>query len=310
MWRSVFLGLSTNRLSHRVATRSGIARRIAARFVTGETPLDALVVCRRLNRRGATAEIHYLGESVTDLRQLEATTCAYLDLLSVIAQSGVDSHISVKPSQLGQQIGDQLCYQNVDRLAMAAGEYGNFVWIDMEGSGYTERTVRMYEKLRARHENLGLALQAYLRRCRQDVKELVAAGGTIRLCKGAYSEPPELAFPRKSDVDENYRLLAEALLCSGLYQAFATHDERMIQHIVNFAKGHNIGSDRYEFQMLYGVRRDLQEKLMRDGYRIRVYVPYGGQWYPYFMRRLAERPANLVSILRSLLQEQRGPRTG
>lgn len=303
MWRSAFLYLSTNGSVRHIATNSSLAWRFASRFVAGETLDSAIEATREINRRGASVELDYLGESVLDRRQAKEAANAYLRMLDAIAASGVDSHVSLKPSQMGQGLSDDLCYQNIERVVERAESYGNFVWVDMESSAYTERTVRMYKGLRARHENIGVALQSYLHRCKADVREIVALGGTVRLCKGAYQEPPQVAFRDKRDVDRSYAILSEVLLGSGRFHALGTHDEKMIDHALRFAQAHGIDRRAFEFQMLYGVRRDLQERLVRDGYGLRVYVPFGDQWYPYFMRRLAERPANLLFLMGNLARE-------
>ncbi len=303
MWRSAFLALSTNRGVHHVATRSTLAKKVASRFIAGETLTTAIEAAREINRWGASVELDYLGESVLDERQAEEAAAAYLQILDAIAEAGVGSHVSLKPSQMGQELSDTLCEQNIESVVERAAGYGSFVWVDMESSPYTERTVELYKRLRARHENVGIALQAYLHRCKADLREIVSVGGTIRLCKGAYQEPAQVAFPEKRDVDRNYALLSEMLLTSGLFQALGTHDEKMIDHTVEFVKARDLSKEGFEFQMLYGVRRDLQEKLIQEGYNLRVYVPFGDQWYPYFMRRLAERPANLFFLMGNLARE-------
>lgn len=303
MWRSAFLHLSTNGAVRHIATNSSLAWRFASRFVAGVTLDSAIEAARELNRKGASVELDYLGESVLDRRQAEEAAACYLHLLDAIATAGVDAHVSLKPSQMGQELSDDLCYQNVERIVQRAEEYGSFVWVDMESSSFTERTIRLYAALRPDHRNVGIALQSYLLRCKADVRRIVALGGTIRLCKGAYQEPPQVAYRDKRDVDRNYALLSEMLLDSGSFQALGTHDERMIDHAIHYANTRGIDRQAFEFQMLYGVRRDLQERLVQDGYKLRVYVPFGHQWYPYFMRRLAERPANLLFLVGNLVRE-------
>ncbi len=303
MWRSAFLHLSTNGGVRHIATNSKIAWRFASRFVAGVTLDSAIEAAREINRRGASVELDYLGESVLDRRQAEDATDSYLKMLDAIAAARVDAHVSLKPSQMGQELSDDLCYENIETIVRRAEELGNFVWVDMEGSPFTERTVRMYRALRSAHQNVGIALQSYLFRSKADVREIIALGGTIRLCKGAYREPPQVAFRDKRDVDRNYARLSEMLLESGHFQALGTHDEKMIDHAISFAQTRGIDRQAFEFQMLYGVRRDLQERLVQDGYKLRVYVPFGDQWYPYFMRRLAERPANLFFLVGSLARE-------
>jgi proline dehydrogenase len=204
---------------------------------------------------------------------------------------------------MGLAIDGDLCYQNIRKIVERAALHGNFVWVDIEDSPTIDRTIQIFKRLRAQYPNVGIALQSYLYRTRRDTEEILSLGGTIRLVKGAYQEPPEVAFPNKRDVDLSFRLLSELLLSSGQFQAIATHDEKMIQHAIEYARAHGIPKESFEFQMLYGVRRDLQERLVREGYRLRLYVPYGEQWYPYFMRRLAERPANLVFLLGNVARE-------
>ncbi len=303
MWRSVFLSLSTNSGVQHLATRSRLAKGISSRFVAGDTLDEAVAATRDLNRRGLTVEMDYLGESVTDRQQAEAAAAAYLEMLDGIAAGGADSQVSLKPTQMGLAISEELCYENVRRIVERAARYDNFVWVDIEDSPTIDSTIRIFKRLRTQYPNVGIALQSYLYRTRKDVEELLSVQGRIRLVKGAYKEPPEVAFPDKRDVDRSFRLLTELLLSSGLYHAIATHDEKMIQHAIGYARERGISKEDFEFQMLYGVRRDLQEQLARDGYRLRLYVPYGERWYPYFMRRLAERPANLVFLLGNVARE-------
>ncbi|MHB1160195.1 MAG: proline dehydrogenase family protein [Chloroflexota bacterium] len=303
MWRSVFLSLSTNGGVQHLATRSKIARAISSRFVAGNTLAEAVAATRVLNRRGVTVEMDYLGESVTDRMQAEVAADAYLEMLDGIAASGADSQLSLKPTQMGLAIDAELCYANIERIVERAAQQGNFVWMDIEDSPTIDRTLQIFERLRLRRPNVGIALQSYLYRTRKDVEDVLSVQGTVRLVKGAYSEPPEVAFSDKRDVDRSFRLRTERLLSSGIFHAIATHDEKMVQHAIDYAGSHGIPKEGFEFQMLYGVRRDLQEQLTRDGYRLRLYVPYGEQWYPYFMRRLAERPANLVFLLGNVARE-------
>jgi proline dehydrogenase len=303
MWRSSFLYLSTNSGMRRIATHSGIAWRIASRFVAGETVDRAIEVAADLSRRGASAELDYLGENVTDLRQAAAARDNYLELLDRVEAAGLDGDVSLKLTQMGLDVDYRLCRENVETIARRAESLGRVAWLDMEGSAYTDRTIETYLQVRSARASLGIALQGYLFRTKADVNRILSAEGTIRLCKGAYSEPSSVAYPSKKDVDRSFAELSEVLLCSRSFQAIATHDENMIRHVIEFARANGVDRKFFEFQMLYGVRRDLQEKLLADGYRLRVYVPYGGQWYPYFMRRLAERPANLFFLLGSLARE-------
>ncbi len=303
MWRSAFLYLSTNAPVQHVATKSRVARRISSRFIAGDTLPEAVAATKQLNTRGLTVELDFLGESVTDRGQAEAARDTYLEMLAGIAAGGANSQVSLKPSQMGQALDDQLCYDNIEKVVLKAEELGNFVWVDIEDSPTIDRTIKLFKALRAEHSNVGIAIQAYLHRSRKDVQEIIDIGGTIRLVKGAYQEPASVAFPDKKDVDRSYKLLSDMMLSSGLFQTFGTHDEKMIQHVIEYAQAHDIDKEKFEFQMLYGVRRDLQERLATDGYKVRLYVPYGDRWYPYFMRRLAERPANVIFMLGSVVRE-------
>ncbi len=279
------------------------------RFVAGERLEDAIAVSLELNRQGAGAEIDYLGENVQNWRQAEAAVGVYLRLLDRIAAEGVDAQVSLKLTQMGLDLDQERCLTGVRAIVEKAAGQDNFVWLDMESSNYTDVTLEAYRKLRAEHPNVGVAIQAYLYRSETDVRDLLSMEGTVRLCKGAYMEPPEVAFPDKKDVDRSFVHLAEMLLLSRRLQAIATHDENMMRRVIRFARASGIPPQDYEFQMLYGVRRDLQRRLLREGYRLRVYVPYGSEWFPYLMRRLAERPANLLFILSSIAKEA-GSRNG
>ncbi|MGE5620229.1 MAG: proline dehydrogenase family protein [Sphingomonadaceae bacterium] len=305
LWRPALLYISRSKALRRLTTRSGVSRRMALRFVAGERMHDAIDVTREINRRGAGAEIDFLGENVATTVQAEAAAKVYLELLEQLSAAGVEAHVSLKLTQMGLDLDPASCRRNVERVVESAEERANFVWLDMENSDYTDRTLAIYRDLRARHSNVGVAVQAYLYRSKADVQDLVARGGTVRLCKGAYLEPPDVAFANKSDVDRNFMVLSKILLCSRRLQAIATHDEKMIRRVVRFARANGIDRDRYEFQMLYGVRRDLQERLVAEGYRLRVYVPFGREWFPYLMRRLAERPANIVFLISSIARESR-----
>ncbi len=305
IWRPMLLYLSRSNTLRQMTMRAGIARQVALRFVAGETIDDAVAVAREINRRGAGAEIDYLGENVAEQSQADSSAAVYRELVDRIAREKSDAQLSLKLTQMGLDLDPELCRRNVGSIVDRAAEKGNFVWIDMESSEYTDRTLEIYRELLSRHSNVGVAIQAYLYRSKGDVEELLSRGGTIRLCKGAYLEPPHVAFADKRDVDRSFGLLSELLLCSHRLQAIATHDEKMVSHVIQFAREKGIDRDSYEFQMLYGVRRDLQEQLVREGYRLRVYVPYGSQWYPYLMRRLAERPANLMFVVSNLAREKR-----
>jgi proline dehydrogenase len=285
--------------------RNRLARRLASRFVAGETAEDAVTAVRELNRLGITASVDLLGESVTNPDEARHARDVYLATLDLIKQSGVDSNVSVKLTQMGLDISESLAIENLCAIVSRAKQYNSFVRIDMESSAYTERTLELFKReFYPQFGNaVGVVLQSYLRRTAQDVDEMIALGARVRLCKGAYKEPPEVAFPKKRDVDANYVECMERLLERGQYPGLATHDKKIIDHAHQFVKQRNIKNDRYEFQMLHGVRRDLQLDLREDGYRLRVYVPFGTHWYPYLMRRLAERPANIVFLTASLLRE-------
>ncbi len=285
--------------------RNGLARRFAARFVAGETVESAVEAARELARRGITATLDFLGESVTQEREAVAARDQYLLMLERMAASGVEVNVSLKLTQMGLDIAEELCADNLIRILERARRLGGFVRIDMEGSEYTQRTLdffrnRLYQRFAA---HCGVVIQAMLRRSEADLADLIRLRARVRLCKGAYLEPPEVAFPDKADVDRNYVKLMERLLEEGNYPAIATHDEAILAHARRFADRRGIGPERFEFQMLYGVRRDLQVRLRKAGYRVRVYVPFGTQWYPYLMRRLAERPANIAFILGNLIRE-------
>jgi proline dehydrogenase len=307
MLRSFFLYLSASTAARKTLMSLPFATRFARRFVAGETLDDAIRVIRTLNGKGILATLDHLGENVHTEADANRATRDYLDLLVRIAATGVNSNASLKLTQLGLDVGEEVCVENMRRILQLAQEHGNFIRIDMEGSPYTERTLRIYRTLRDEHnfKNVGVVIQAYLFRSEQDMRELATEGANIRLCKGAYKESPEIAFPDKADVDKNYVQLMQIFLdesarTNGAYIALATHDENMIAATQEFAAKHGIAKEQIEFQMLYGIRPQRQEQLAREGYKMRVYVPYGSEWYPYFMRRLAERPANVWFILRNV----------
>jgi proline dehydrogenase len=305
MFRSGLLWLSERESVSRFARHNGLARKMARRFVAGDTAEEAFGAIRKLNDRGITATVDLLGESVSRVDQAHAARDEYFAVLDQGAKTGIDSHVSVKLTQMGLDIDEGLCTEHIAAIIDRARSHDSFVRIDMEGSAYTERTLRMfYEVLQPEFgECVGVVIQSALRRSEADVTRLLAKGARVRLCKGAYKEAAAVAFPRKSDVDRMFERLLELLLAEGNYPAIATHDERLITHARAFAAGRGIPPERFEFQMIYGVRRDLQQELKRQGYNVRVYVPYGEQWYPYLMRRLAERPANLGFFVGSLLKE-------
>ena len=304
MLRGIFLALSRSRRLREAAIRHPLLRRAALRFVAGEHLPDAINAIRRLNSAGATATLDFLGEGVGTAARAEASGDAYVRIVDALRETGVDSNLSLKLTQLGLDVDPALCRRILRRILDRAGEM--FVRIDMESSHYTEPTLRLFEEVwAAGYRNVGVVIQSYLRRSAEDVERLITRGARVRLVKGAYAEPPAVAFPHKRDVDQNFARLAERLLTRGTYPAIATHDERLIAGVLRLASAQAIGPERFEFQMLYGVRRDLQVRLRRRGFRVRVYVPFGEEWYPYFMRRLAERPANVLFVLRSILRERR-----
>ncbi|MDW8396666.1 MAG: proline dehydrogenase family protein [Anaerolineae bacterium] len=308
----LLLALSRAEWAQRAITRVPVTRRVARRFVAGETLEAALEAIQALNRLGLRATLDFLGESVRSREEACAAGDEYLRALEAIHRTGVQSGVSIKLTQFGLDIDESFCADNVRRVVARAQQLGNFVCVDMESTAYTDRTLALIRALRRDFSAVGAVLQAYLYRTEQDLLALAEAGIQIRLCKGAYAEPPSKAFPRKQDVDANYQRLIPLLLDHAAaaapaqdgrvppLAAFATHDERMIESVKTYARAQRIPRDRFEFQLLYGVRRDLQLRLAQEGYAVRVYVPYGTHWYPYFMRRLAERPANLWFFVRSL----------
>lgn len=285
--------------------RNGLARKFAARFVAGETVDTGVEAALSLSRRGITSSLDFLGESVTAEADATAARDLYLRMLDRMAASGVEVNVSVKPTQMGLDIREDLCLANMVAILDRARALGGFVRLDMEGSGYTQRTLDFFSRhlFPSYGAHCGVVIQSMLRRSEQDIERLVAMKARVRLCKGAYLESAEVAFPDKADVDKNYVRLMERLLRAGNYPALATHDEAIIAHARRLAKREAVGDDRFEFQMLYGVRRDLQDRLRRAGHRLRVYIPFGTQWYPYLMRRLAERPANIAFFLGNMIRE-------
>ena len=305
MLRKTLLYLSNQQKLFRFVRNNGLARKLARRFVAGETIEDALDAVAELNARGITASLDLLGESVFNEGEARAAGREYLMILDRIHERKLDANVSVKLTAMGLDIDEDLCVEIMHSIIGRAREYGSFVRIDMEGSPYTETTLRIfYERLHPVFGNhVGIVLQSYLYRTEDDVKRAVNEQVRVRLCKGAYQEPVTVAFPKKDDVDASYVRGMHALMSGGNYPGLATHDEELITEAKRFAAAEQIPVERYEFQMLYGVRRDLQEELVRGGYRMRVYVPFGTQWYPYLMRRLAERPANLMFMTGSVVRE-------
>lgn len=304
--RSAFIALSRNRMLRRFGERSRIGTKLSSRFVAGLEIEDALRVAEALNRQGIFVTLDSLGESVTSAEEAHRAADVYHKLLDLIAERKLKSNISVKLTQMGLTLDPALAGQIAESLAAHAAATGNFLRIDMEDSSLTQVTVDIVRRLHARPDlrgNIGIVIQAYLYRSQADVEQLLADGIRIRLCKGAYKEPATVAFPQKADVDANYIRLSCLLLDSPIYHGLATHDEAMVNAAITYAKQHQIPKDHFEFQMLYGVRRDLQRRLAAEGFPVRVYIPFGREWYPYFMRRLAERPANVIFIAKNLLRK-------
>ena len=304
--RSTFIALSRNRMLRRFSERSRIGNKMSSRFVAGLEIEDALRVADQVNRQGMAVTLDSLGESVTTEAEALKSAEVYHRLLDEIAARKLNSNISVKLTQMGLTLDPQLAEKIAYDLAQHAASTGNFLRIDMEDSSLTQITMDIVCRLHAKAElrgAVGIVIQSYLFRSQQDIERLLSEGIRVRLCKGAYKEPAEVAFPRKSDVDANYVKLSGMLLASPVYHGLATHDEKMIDAAKAFARQNGIEPGRFEFQMLFGVRRDLQRSLVAEGYNVRVYIPFGREWYPYFMRRLAERPANVFFIARQLLRQ-------
>jgi proline dehydrogenase len=278
------------------------AHRFSSRFVAGSTLDEALDACEKVNRDGLMITLDYLGENVTSMDEAAACRDMYMRCIQAIERRGIKGNVSLKLTQFGIDLSEDACRQNVRELVCEAAKNGNFVRVDMESSEYTERTLNLVYDLYAETKSCGAVLQAYLKRSEADIEDLNRRRIRVRLCKGAYLEPPSVAIQDKAAVDRNYVKLAKKLLTDGNYPGLATHDERIIEELLTFVQEQNIPPERFEFQMLYGIRRDLQTRINRAGYRMRLYVPFGEAWYPYFMRRLAERPANVLFIARNLFR--------
>lgn len=307
MLRALLIGLSENRPMRAVAERSIVGLRMSRRFVAGTTIQQALSAAAAVNQLGMGVSLDNLGENVTNAEEARRSAQVYHQMLQEIEKRKLQANVSVKLTHMGLDVDENLARELVSGLVAqaAASNPRNFVRVDMEGSPYTQRTLDFVHDLHRRPGNggvVGAVIQSYMRRSEQDVEKLLAAGIRIRLCKGAYKEPPEIAYQKKSEVDANYVKLTRMLLKSGVYHGIATHDPNMIDAATSFARQEKISPDKFEFQMLYGIRRDLQQKLVREGWRMRVYIPFGTEWYPYLMRRLAERPANLLFLLKNLFR--------
>jgi proline dehydrogenase len=281
---------------------SPVVERLTSRFVAGSTIEREVAVCQKLNADGYLATLDHLGESVTSLEEAQQSREAYLAALDQIAKLNLEATVSVKLTQLGLDFSEEACLANVECLVVRAKSIGRLVEIDMESSPYVDRTLALVSNLHAKYGCVRAVIQAYLYRSETDIRDLCQRSIPIRLCKGAYNEPADVAFPRKQDVDANYVRLMFELFDRGTYPAIASHDEKILDRALGYIRERNIAADRFEFQMLYGVGRDLQRRLVTAGYRLRLYVPYGNAWYPYFMRRLAERPANVLFLARNLLK--------
>jgi proline dehydrogenase len=305
--RDTFLAMSTNSLVRRFVVAFPLSRIVSRRFVAGETLDEAIQVVKKLNAQNMQVTFDQLGESVSRESEAREAKEGYLRALDAIAVNKVSSHVSVKLTQMGLDLSPDLCLDNMRQIITRAKAIGTFVRIDMEDSARTQATLNIFKTLREEFDNVGIVIQSYLYRSEADVHALLALGANVRLCKGAYKEPAEIAFPRKADVDENYKKLAAIYLgangnSNGAHLALATHDEKMIAWAKEYVAAHSVDRRRFEFQMLYGIRNDLQRELTAEGYTMRVYVPYGTHWYPYFMRRLAERPANVIFLVSNLFK--------
>ena len=306
MLRTTFIKLSESKSIRHFAENSALGLAFSSRFVAGTQLADAVRATEQVNQWGASVSIDNLGENVTNIDEAKHSAELYHQMLDEIAKRKLIANISLKLTHMGFDVNEDLAFRQVTELVGHAVEINSFVRVDMEGSPYTQRTldfVRQLHRQPGHAGKVGTVIQTYLYRSEDDVNQLLSERIRIRLCKGAYQESPEIAFPKKADVDANYLKLARVLLKSGVYHGLATHDEKIIEHMKQFARAENIPSTAYEFQMLHGVRRDLQQKLVRDGYALRVYVPFGTEWYPYFMRRLAERPANVFFIAKNMFRQ-------
>ena len=302
MLRTLLLELAKRSRLRRWITSNSATRRMAHRFVPGEDLAPAIEAARACNKAGMSVSLDHLGENVITREDAERARTEYTQALDRIAAEGVDGNVSLKLTHLGLDLGEEFCAEQLRMVTRRAQELGNFVRVDMESSAYTDGTLRMVKLARAESPAVGTVIQAYLYRSEEDIRELLGIGCRIRLVKGAYKEPSRIAFPAKRDVDANFIRLMKTLLQSGIYHALATHDPKMIEAATRFATEQKISQDNFEFQMLYGIRTDLQSSLVRQGYRVRVYIPFGQDWFPYFMRRLAERPANLMFFARNFFR--------
>ncbi len=305
MLRAAFISLSESRSIRLAAEKTWIGQKMSRRFVAGTTVEEALAATSAMNQLGLGVSVDNLGENVTNADEARHSAQLYHQLLDQMSERQLNANVSLKLTHMGLDIDEAMAFELASGLVQHAVRINNFVRLDMEGSPYTQRTLDFVRKLHAQPEHaghVGAVIQSYLHRSERDIEQLIADRIRVRLCKGAYKEPPEIAFPSKADVDANYVKLMKMLLKSGVYHGIATHDENMIRATIEFAQKEKISASAFEFQMLYGVRRDLQLKLIKEGWRCRVYIPFGTEWYPYLMRRLAERPANAIFILKNLFR--------
>lgn len=300
--RNALLWLSRQEGLKDFATSFSYFKKLTTRFVAGDNIEETIPYIRQINSENCTASFDHLNESVVSAAEADREVTEYLNILKTIDQQRMTSNVSIKLTQFGLGLDPEIAYRNARRVVEEAQRLGNFVRVDMEDSGVTQVTIDIFKRLRAEFDlnTVGIVLQSYLYRSYADATELVKIPARIRICKGAYNESAEVAFPDKKDVDANYIKIMQLLLSSGVYHGIATHDPKMIEATIDFAMREGVGKEKFEFQMLYGVRRDLQRQLARDGFNVRIYVPYGKHWYPYFMRRLAERPANIWFVLKNL----------
>jgi proline dehydrogenase len=304
MLRSTLLRLSESRTARNIATKAPFASSVSHRFVAGDTIPEVVAATRKLNAAGMTATLDYLGESVHSREEARASADMYIGLLDAIARERLDANVSLKLTAMGQDIDVEFMHDNVERIIRKAAEHDTFVRFDMEGSDYTQPTLDFFKRLWDEGvRNIGPVIQAYLHRSDADVTWLNGLPARVRLCKGAYKEPATVAYPDKADVDASYVRLMKKLLDEGVYPGIATHDPAMIDATIAYMKERGYAPDRFEFQMLFGVRRDLQRRIVEQGLRLRIYVPFGEAWYPYLMRRMAERPANLLFVAGNIVKE-------
>ena len=305
MLRAFFIALSENKSLRHFSESSSMGQRMSRRFVAGMSVDDCLRATKEVNDLGMSVSVDNLGENVTNAEEAKHSSALYHEMLDAIHSRKLNANVSLKLTHMGLDVDPELAFGITTHLVMKAASLNSFVRVDMEGSPYTQKTLDFVERLHAQPGNaghVGAVIQAYLKRSEDDVKRLCAQKIRIRLCKGAYKESADIAYQDKSDVDANYVKLMKILLKSGTYHGIATHDERMIQATKDFARAENVPASAFEFQMLYGIRRDLQQQLVKEGYGMRVYIPFGSEWYPYFMRRLAERPANAMFVLKNLFK--------